>query len=252
MDSRLSVVIPARNEPYLQKTIDDLFSKAKGEIEVIVNLDGYLPPLDPRVIYIHRSVARGMRNGINSAVALAKGKYIMKLDAHCMVDEGFDLKVVQNCAPQTVVIPRRYRLDPEKWEIIQDGRPPIDRMYLTKDFHGKDWQTGNTEALVEETPSSQGSCWVMEKEYFEYLELLDEETYGTFFSEFQEIGFKAWLSGGRVLVDKNTWYAHWHKDRRGYTLDEEEKPKAESAVKDFSWHKQIHPVSWFWEKFPMP
>ncbi len=248
----LSVVIPSRNEPYLDKTISDLFEKKEGEIEVIVILDGYLPTLDPRVTYIHRSEARGMRNGINSAVALAKGKYILKTDAHCMFDKGFDVKLLKDAAPETILVPRRYRLDPEAWSIIEDGRPPIDRMYLTKDFHGKDWQAGNTEALIEETPSSQGSCWFMEKSYFNHLELLDEETYGSFFSEFQEIGFKCWLSGGRVLVDKNTWYCHWHKDKRGYQLPDEEKMKARQAIENFTWHKQIHPVSWFWEHFQMP
>ena len=31
----VSIVIPARNEPYLKKTIQDILSKAIGEIEVI-------------------------------------------------------------------------------------------------------------------------------------------------------------------------------------------------------------------------
>ena len=43
----LSVIIPARNEIYLQKTIDSVLSAAKGEIEVIAILDGYWP--DPPV-----------------------------------------------------------------------------------------------------------------------------------------------------------------------------------------------------------
>jgi len=39
----LSIIIPARNEPFLSNTIKELFSKAKGKIEIIVNLDGYWP-----------------------------------------------------------------------------------------------------------------------------------------------------------------------------------------------------------------
>ena len=53
----LSVIIPSRNNEYLQRTIDDLLEKAEGEIEIIVVLDGYWPsPMlvhDIRVSIIH-------------------------------------------------------------------------------------------------------------------------------------------------------------------------------------------------------
>jgi len=41
--AKVSVLIPARKEPYLLQTIDDLFANAAGEIEVITVLDGPLP-----------------------------------------------------------------------------------------------------------------------------------------------------------------------------------------------------------------
>ncbi len=245
MDSSVSVIIPARNEPYLQKTIDSVIDEV---LEVIVVLDGYLPDLKPhpKLRTIHYGEARGMRNAINSAATIARGDYLLKTDAHCKFEPGFAAKLTETCKDKTIVVPRRYRLDPEKWEIIQDGRPPIDKMRLTADLHGRDWQEGNTEDLIEETPSSQGSCWFMSKDYFNELELMDESTYGSFWSEFQEIGLKCWLSGGQVLVDKRTNYAHWHKDKRGYTLNEK------NEMREFSWHKQIHPIEWMWEHFPMP
>ena len=40
---KTSVLIPARNEPYLVKTIEDVFQKAAGEIEVIAVLESYWP-----------------------------------------------------------------------------------------------------------------------------------------------------------------------------------------------------------------
>ena len=53
----LSVVIPARNEPYLQKTIDSLLGASDHEIEVIAVLDGYWPdpPIkdNPNIKQIH-------------------------------------------------------------------------------------------------------------------------------------------------------------------------------------------------------
>ncbi len=252
----LSIIIPSRNEKYLNKTIEDLLVKTIKDFEIIVVLEGYWPEIiqDKRVHYIHFTVPRGMRGAINAGVALAKGEYLMKCDAHCKFDKGFDMVMESICLEKTVVIPRRYRLDPERWEIIIDGRQPIDRMYLSKDLHGRDWQEGNTDTMMEETPSSQGSCWMMRKDYYKELELLDEDTYGTFFSEMQEIGLKCWLSGGRMIVDKHTWYAHWHKtDGRGYSLGKDQGKLAEDAVnkwKDKGWHKQIYPLSWLWEHFP--
>jgi len=60
--SKTSVVIPSRNEPYLSNTVNDLLTKAKEDIEVIVVLDGYWPdPIlqdDKRLIFIHRSEAQ--------------------------------------------------------------------------------------------------------------------------------------------------------------------------------------------------
>jgi glycosyltransferase involved in cell wall biosynthesis len=244
-DITLSVIIPSRNEKYLNKTVEDLLSKAEGKIEIIEILDGYweAPIADPRVKVIHRGKAMGMRAGINAGVAIARGEYILKTDAHCLFAQGFDLELIKSCEDKTVIVPRRYRLDAENWKVIEDGRPPIDRMSLSEDMHGRDWQEGNTDAEIEETPSSQGSCWLMKKSYFYELELMDEKTYGTFWSEFQEIGLKCWLSGGRVLVNKKTWYAHLHKKERGYKLSEK------NEFKEFSWHKQIYPLSWLIEKF---
>ena len=76
----VSVVIPARNERFLQNTIDDLLSKAQGEVEIVAVLDGYWPdpPLkdDPRLKIIHRGEARGMRDAINSAAAISSGEFI--------------------------------------------------------------------------------------------------------------------------------------------------------------------------------
>src|SRR3990167_4131766 len=90
----VSIIIPARNEQYLGKTVEDLLTKAVGEIEIIAVLDGYWP--DPkladndRLILIHRGTPLGMRPAINAAAAIAHGKYLMKCDAHCMFALRYD------------------------------------------------------------------------------------------------------------------------------------------------------------------
>ena len=44
-NNKVSVLIAARNEPYLDRTIADAFNKAQGEVEVIAVLDGYRPDI---------------------------------------------------------------------------------------------------------------------------------------------------------------------------------------------------------------
>lgn len=261
----ISIIIPARNEPYLNKTILDLLEKATGKIEIIAVLDGYWPDEvldDARLHYIHFSEPRGMRNAINMGVELAQGEYILKTDAHCLFDEGFDTKLKADCLDNFVVVPRRSRLDPETWALIVDGRPPVDYEYIdSADLHGVRWEERarlRHDIMIDDIISAQGSCYFMKKDYYKELELLDEESYGTFFLEFQEIAFKAWLSGGRVVVNKNTWYAHWHKTKgRGYSLSSEEREKALSFIANWrdgtAWRKQTLPFQSMIDRFmPMP
>ncbi len=268
MSPDLSIIIPARNEIYLQKTVTDLLTKAEGIIEVLVILDGYWPtpqlPEDDRIKIIHRGKPLGMRAAINAGAAIAKGKHLMKCDAHCMFSQGYDRILAMDCDKNWVVVPRRYSLDPEKWVLIDNPKYPIDYMYLSYDLHGVPWNEKNKDPhlakkLIDETMSNQGSVWFMSRDYFSKLELMDEATYGTFWNEFQEIGLKCWLSGGRVMVNKKNWYAHWHKTSdygRGYSLSGNDQPKALAAVakwKRRGWRKQTLPLSWLIERFwPVP
>lgn len=244
----LSVIIPSRDPRFLQKTIDDLLSKAEGEIEIIVVLDGYwpdpMPKDDVRVRIIHHGTQfdnKGMRESINKGMALAKGEYVMKCDEHVMFDQGYDVKLKADCEDDWVVVPRRKRLDPEKWEIIEDGRPPVDYMrveypYLkpfdkTQGLHGaEDKQRYNErkDILVDDLMTMQGSCYFMSKKMWDNVIVrLEDENFGPFTAEAQEISFKAWLSGGRVVVNKKTNYAHWHKGSagRGYNFSNEQYKK---------------------------
>jgi glycosyltransferase involved in cell wall biosynthesis len=281
----VSVIIPARNERYLHKTIQDLLTKAKGDIEIIAVLDGYWPKREEiieekRVHYIHFSNPRGMRNAINSGVRLSKGEFILKTDAHCMFAEGYDTALKTDCEEKWVVVPRRYRLDPEKWELTETDKPPVDYMYLAYPKHksvwggeglqGKEWREKNliTDTLpqIDDLMTAQGSCWFMRREFYDYLELMDEENYGSFAKEMQEIGLKAWLGpiGGKMVVNKKTWYAHWHKTKengRGYSLNDAEFQKGSTETLKWlgkygdlkAWHKQTMLFAWFLRHFkPVP
>jgi len=270
VNGRVSIITPARNEIYLQRTIQDLLEKSVGDIEIIAVLDGYWPKKeeiveDPRVRYLHFGEAKGMRNAINQAVAISNGEFILKCDAHCMFGHGYDEILKTSCKDNYIVVPRRYALDPVNWMIEANPKYPIDYMYLSNDLHGMIWDEKNKNGELMKEPiddlmSAQGSCWLMKRTYFDYLELLDESTYGTFWQEFQEIGLKSWLSGVSIVVNKNTWYAHWHKPStigRGYNLPDGEKDRTKLMVNRWLtekvWHKQIHGIKWLVDKFaPVP
>jgi len=272
--NKVSVVIPARNEPFLQKTIDDVLAKSKGNIEVITILDGFWPspPLrdDSRVTIIHRGSAQGMRPAINSGVMVSHGEFLLKCDAHCSFGEGFDVALKEECDEHWVVVPRRYSLDPENW-VIKKDKPPIDYHYLSypladkEDYglHGRYWRQRCEERkdiLLDSEMTSQGSAWCMSRKHWDWLGGLSVEGYGDFIQEFQEIGMKTWLGGGEVRVNKKTWYSHLHKGSkygRGYFISRDSWHRGLRYSTDFwinnRWDRRVRDFEWLIEKFsPVP
>ena len=271
--NKLSIVIPSRNELFLSQTVSDLLSKAVDDIEIIVILDGYWPdpPLqeDKRLIQLHRGRPMGMRAAINAASQIARGEYIMKCDAHCMFAEGYDAALKEDCDGDWVSVPRRRSLDAENWSIIE--KTPVDYEYLCFPYaqeepgiHGKIWPERARERLdilVDEDMSFQGSCWFTPLEHFlKRINGLQEEGYGTFIGEPQEVGLKTWLSGGKQIRNKKTWYAHLHKGKRygrGYSVSKSELKRGNAYSVDYwmnnRWPDRIHDIAWLVEKFwPVP
>ena len=230
----VSVIIPSRRERFLDKTILEIQKKLKGSYEIIVVLDGEDANRINGVKYIYNKVARGMRTAINQAVAVAKGKYLLKLDAHCMLDQGIDEKLKAVHQDNWVQIPRRKRMDANKWKIITDDRPDIDYMLLDTYLMGHKDNEKNRDLkfrdkLIDDIDTFQGSCYFIRKDYFLKLGLLDDKNFGGSGREAQEIAFKCWMDGGRTVVNKTTWYAHAHIGRH-YARDKEQIGKSEEAL----------------------
>jgi glycosyltransferase involved in cell wall biosynthesis len=230
----VSVIIPSRNEEFLNRTIQDIQEKFTGDYEIIVTLDGgWVEPIKG-VKYIYNEMARGMRTSINQAVAIASGKYIMKLDAHCMVDTGIDEKLKASHQDNWVSVPRRKRYDPYKWELTDLDAPDIDYMFVSR-FKGhkdneKNRDTKLKSKLIDDIEVFQGSCYFMTKDFFQKLGLLDDKNFGKIGSEALEIALKCRHDGGRVVVNKNTWYAHAHISRH-YAGGTQEREKSREYIK---------------------
>lgn len=230
----VTICIPSKTERFLKQTTRDVLEKATGEIEVIVILDGYsLPPEDvvddPRVRYIklESSFHNQKRHGINRAIKDCKGEYVMSVDAHCMFAKGFDEQLVKDHKPNWVQIPRRNRLDAEKWSLQDqsDNRPPIDYEYImfqpliseNKSMHGFKWDSrtlSEWDIPIADTITFQGSCWFMTKDWFNRCGFMQIEGYTGWGQEAEEISLTTWKNGGEVKTNKNTWYAHLHKGEK--------------------------------------
>lgn len=271
----LSVVIPSKKERFLARTVKDILEKAEEEVEVIAVLDGFPanPPLpnDSRVKVVEFNEPKGMRTAINAGVEVSEGEYFMKSDAHCAYDKGFDVKLKADLEKDWIAVPVRYSLDPNKWTKRKSPiyftyiAPPSDQgryggvCLVNKYWREKDREKAHKKIPIDDLMVFQGSCYFMHMDYFHELELLDDKNYGTSGKEAIEVCLKCWLSGGRVVRNKKTWYAHLHKGRKWRIMKkpgDEYMKSGQYTMKWFNfkeaWDKQTKPLKWLVDKFGFP
>lgn len=244
----LSVLIPARNEEWLSQTVEDVLAHARGETQVIVVLDGAWPssPLaqHPQVTVLYEPVSIGQRAATNRAARVATTRYVMKLDAHCAVAPGFDVALMEAAdalGPTVTQIPAQKNLHvydqvcacgwrgdqaPHRRACPTCGSAALTKdlvwrprngststsWHLDKDLHFQYWKEDQRRQTGEicDVMTSLGACFFMERERFIALGGLDEAT-GSWGQFGAEISLKSWLSGGRHVVNKRTWFAHFFR-----------------------------------------
>lgn len=299
---QLSVLIPARNEEFLSTTVEDILGKAKADTEVIAVCDQTWPdpPLrdHPKLTVLHFTTPVGQRGGVNMAARVSRATYIMKLDGHSAVDEGFDVKLM---APyedgrlgwDVTTIPRMFNLHafdwkcpcgwqmyqgpkPEKcpkcsgtnitkltvWQPRQSRRTDFARFDSTLHFqYWKDYERRpESQGDLCDVLSSVGACFFMRRDRFWALGGMDE-SHGIWGQFGTEISCKSWLSGGRQVVNKTTWFSHMFRTRSGfsfpYHISGNEQERARIYSRDLwlnnKWPGQRRPLSWLIDKFwPIP
>lgn len=275
--SKTSIIIPSRAEKdeNLQRTINSIVDNATGEYEIIVGFDGehtdHFVWADDIVKTIFFPSTVGIKTNINAMAAMATGKYIYKSDAHCSFGKGFDEILQADMEEDWIVMPR-FKIIKDDWSIqMRDGKEEFyDYFYLCCPFtdpkgfrfkaggHWRDKTDANLNVKVEETPQIHGSGWFMTKDhYFELGGFPNIDPYGHAMEPIW-LALKNWLIGGKVIVNKNTWYAHLHQqgNKRGYHMDREQENKSyDIAARHFVGDKghYLHSFEWFLDKFmPMP
>lgn len=289
----LSILIPSRNEMFLSRTIEDILTNIRGDTEVIVGLDGaWAEPRikdDPRVKIFHVSESIGQRAITNQLARLSKAKYIMKTDAHCAFDEGFDVKMMNEMHDDWTLIPtmrnlhifdwvcsnghRRYQGpsglctecgQPTKIDIVWIAKtnPQSNAYRFDRSMHFQYWNefAKRQQGDITESLSIQGSCFMITRKKYWELDICSER-FNSWGQQGVEVACKTWLSGGKVMVNHKTWYAHLFRTQGGDFGFPYENPQSrvnenrELTKKLFEhdgWDKAVHPFSWLLKKFNPP
>ena len=219
----------------------------------------------------------------------------MKLDAHCTVDKGFDVKLMADCEYDWTVIPRMYNLHAFSWactdcktETYQGPTPKqcskcksknvykkmywIPRKSPTTDFmrfdanfkfqYWKDYgKRPEADGDIVDLMSSVGACFFMHRNRFFDLGGMDE-AHGSWGQFGTEVACKAWLSGGRHVVNKKTWFAHMFRTQGGdfgfpYVIRGKDVRKARKYSQNIwgndKWPLAKRKIQWLIDKFaPIP
>lgn len=299
----LSVLIPARNEMWLNRTVADVLAHATADTEIIVVLDGCWPdeplPQHPKLQVVYLPTAIGQRAATNLAARISTARYLMKLDAHCAVAPGFDTALMEAAAelgPAVVQIPAQHNLHVFDWvcdgcgkRTYQGPTPtnPCDHCEGTAyhrdvvwrrrrgvrttawrfdaELHFQYW--GDLQARPEgtgeltETMSCLGACWFLARDRYWQWGGLDE-AHGSWGQMGTEIACKAWLSGGRLVCNQRTWFAHLFRTQGGdfgfpYPLKGSEQEAARRHSRrlwlEEGWPGAVQPLSWLLAHFaPVP
>ena len=293
----LSILIPARSEEFLARTIEDILSNIESDTEVIVVLDGEWAdpaiPQNPRVNVIYLSESIGQRAATNLACRLSRAKYVMKVDAHCSFDKGFDRKLIEDMQDDWTVVPTMRNLHVFDWVCKCSVRTYQDKGSICPGCGGdmkKEmvWQprrgTRNYSYCFDSEPhfqyfrayserpegkgeitesmSLQGSCFMLTRDKYWELYICDE-SFGSWGSQGIEVAVKTWLSGGKVMCNHKTWYAHCFRTKQangfgfpypqsGRQIDSAKKKARELFFED-KWDKAVKPLSWLIRRFmPIP
>lgn len=289
----LSVLIAARQEQFLLNTIRDVLDHAKAETECIVVCDGNWPlvpiPDHPRVTLIHHAVSIGQRAAINEAARVSRARYIMKLDAHCALDDGFDVKLMQ--ADQEIGRPDLTQIPAQRNLHVFNQRcrscgvttyqcPPLTRCTcgaeieqvmvwepkrgstttawcFTPEPKFKYWKAWSRrqQAEIFDVMTSLGACFFMRRDRFWQMNGLEEQI-GSWGSFGIEVALKSWLSGGRHVVNTRTWFAHFFRvGGIGFpyaisgAAQEQARERSRQLWFENAWSGQVLPLSWLLEKF---
>lgn len=208
---KLSILIPSKNEPYLEKTLFDLMQKIKGDTDIFVGLDGMGVQDASKIIakfagyqncplFVFTEESIGQRAMTNKLALKTEADYLLKCDAHVSFSEGFEVAMMSEMDNKTILAPLLLVLDPITWQI--NGKKQMAQFVFDRNFVMQ-----HRDGDVGETMTVQGSAWMISKEnYFKWN--VCDESFGSWGGQAVELGIRAWLNGGKCKTTRSAYYGH--------------------------------------------
>jgi hypothetical protein len=236
VDSLLSIIIVYKNEPYLNKTIDDLYTSCVGPIEILVEDDK----------------GDGRRIITNKLVNQANGKYICMLDAHCKLSYGWDICLKEFLKNGDLITSRICILNPDAWENDSSFYADYYSINLSNFGFGKSISCCNNSLI--ETLDILGCFFVLTRDTFLKFDGCRTDLYSQWGNFESEWALNIWLSGGHCYCLNSTLCAHWFKTREtACCYNKRHLLESIDLFKDLVLNKklknQIFDFSWLLDKF---
>ena len=216
----ISVVIPARNEEddLLIKTIEYLFKETPESLlhEIIIVDDQSDVPIHEMVdrliansrekskVHVIRLDARqGLANAKTIGASSAQASHILFLDGHCRVTPGYaELLMARSLAnPNDIIVPHVIDVDAATFDFTakEGGK----KMMFEWNF---EFAWFENEASDERVPVASGGLLLMPKAQF--MNGKYDRGMLEWGGENIEQSLRAWMCGGRVIVERNAKIGH--------------------------------------------
>lgn len=253
---------------------------------------GIIDHKDVKILY--SPVPLGQRGMTRALAKMSRAKYIAKTDSHCAFDEGFDVKMLEafkELGDDVTMVPTMRNLHVFSWKCMGCGK----ETYQGPTPEGCDACDMNTPDMFEkvvkwipkqspqstayrfnkelrfkyfpelrrrqqgdyvESMSLQGSFFMMTRDKYWELDV-DGEEFGSWGQQGSLVALKTWLSGGRVICNTKTWYAHLFRTQKGFShpwgnpgRDQQMAiQKSKDLFLNNKWEQQVRPLSWLLERF---
>lgn len=213
MNNIVSVIIPVgqneKKSSYM-RTIKSLIETSKEEIEILFLADGWKPNLEDFTKHtkvLPSTNNLGERGTVNRGVALAKGDYVLKIDAHCKMSPSWDVELKKSCGKNNLVVCTLDALKEDNWESLNHNYTYV---YVNSSMEEKWWGNYHSDDKnkdVQPTMSLTGCGWFCRRKYF-LSHLKYDKDLGKWGSIGPEMSAKVEKSGGEILLHKKVKCCH--------------------------------------------
>jgi glycosyltransferase involved in cell wall biosynthesis len=215
-----TIVIPTLNEgSMLSMTVENILKVTSyPDIEVVIvddgstdgSCDAYRDAASPVRVVTGNHL--GIPRARNLGADVARGEYVLFIDAHCTVSETWIDRFAAALSARDVAI-----VGPAFTRLHEPEPRGCGNVWINHRLESA-WLEPLESDRPYEVPITPGGCQAFRRKTF--LRLGGFETgFSRWGYQDEEICLRAWLQGYRVLVDPDVVVAHHFRDEAGYDVD---------------------------------